>query len=144
MPENKFNPGKNWLNCLQIEGYRLTRQRRAVVSALSISQRALSPTQIFDLARKTYSSLGLVSVYRTIEILETQELIQRVHQPNGCHTYIASLRRHQHLLICRDCGTTDYFDGDNLKLLITRVENQSGFQINEHWLQLFGLCESCQ
>ena len=144
MSFNIINREKSWLKCLQIDGYRLTRPRRAVVSTLAISQRALSPTQIFDLARRHYPSLGLVSVYRTLETLDALSLIQRVHQPNGCQTYIASSIGHQHLLICQQCGQTTFFDGDNLNPLVTRVEKQSGFHITEHWLQLFGLCESCQ
>ena len=144
MTDNLFIREKKWLKRLQIDGYRLTQARRAVVSTLAKSERALSPTQIFDLARKYYPSLGLVSVYRTLETLDTLGLIQRVHQPDGCQTYIASSIGHQHLLICQQCGQTIFFDGDNLNPLVARVEKQSGFQITEHWLQLFGLCESCQ
>ncbi|MEN8171466.1 MAG: Fur family transcriptional regulator [Chloroflexota bacterium] len=144
MTEELENRENNWLSCLDDGGYRLTRPRRAVVKTLAESEQALSPTQIFDLGREKYPSLGLVSVYRTLEILDDLGLIQRVHHPEGCQTYIAAFEGHQHLLICKQCGKTAFFDGDNLNALITRVENQSGFQITEHWLQLFGLCESCK
>jgi hypothetical protein len=78
MTEKLFNREKKWLTCLQNDGYRLTRPRRAVVSTLAKSQRALSPTQIYNLAREQYASLGLVSVYRTLETLDALGLIQRV------------------------------------------------------------------
>ncbi|MBU0512577.1 MAG: transcriptional repressor [Chloroflexi bacterium] len=135
---------KNWLACLQASGYRLTRPRKAIVDTLAGSQRALSPTEIFDLARALYPSLGLVSVYRTLEKLEALDLIQRVHQPGGCQTYIAAFTGHQHLLICQTCGKVEFFDGDNLNPLITRVEQESSYHVNEHWLQLFGVCTDCQ
>ena len=57
---------QDWLDCLKASGYRLTSSRRAVVKILAKSQRALNATEIFDLAREQYPSLGLVSVYRTL------------------------------------------------------------------------------
>ena len=133
-----------WLERLKTCGYRLTSPRRAVVEILSGSDRALNATQIYDLAREYYPSLGLVSVYRTLEKLESLKLIQRVHQPDGCHAYIAAFTGHQHLLLCQDCGTTVFFQGDNLDALVFSVEQESGFQICDHWLQLFGICTTCQ
>jgi Fe2+ or Zn2+ uptake regulation protein len=134
----------NWLTCLQTSGYRLTKPRLAVVDVLASSQRALNATEIFDLAREQYPSLGLVSVYRTLEKLEELDLIQRVHHPDGCQAFIAGFTGHQHLLICRDCGTAAFFEGDDLAPLIERVSDDSGFDIQEHWLQLFGLCTQCK
>ena len=133
-----------WLERLKTCGYRLTAPRRAVIDTLSDSDRALNATQIYDTARILYPSLGLVSVYRTLEKLESLNLIQRVHQPDGCHAYIAAFTGHQHLLLCQDCGTTVFFQGDNLDALVFSVEQESGFQICDHWLQLFGICTTCQ
>jgi Fe2+ or Zn2+ uptake regulation protein len=135
---------EEWLECLQASGYRLTRPRRAVVETLANSQRALNATEIYDLAREQYPSLGLVSVYRTLEKLEELELIQRVHHPDGCQAFIAGFTGHQHLLICKKCGHTEFFEGDDLEPLFRRVAQESGYQIQEHWLQLFGFCFQCQ
>ena len=133
----------NWLSCLKNYGYRLTVPRRAVIFILSHSQRALTPNEVFDLARQHYPSLGLVSVYRTLEILEDLDLIQRMHHPEGCQAYLPAFSGHQHLLICQDCGQVEFFDGDDLRPLVARVEQESGCRIDEHWLQLFGLCDQC-
>lgn len=135
---------QDWLECLKASGYRLTSPRRAVVETLAHSPRALNATEIFDLAREEYPSLGLVSVYRTLEKLEELELIQRVHHPDGCQAFIAGFTGHQHLLICQKCGRTEFFEGDDLDHLIERVAEDSGYKISEHWLQLFGLCSDCQ
>jgi Fur family ferric uptake transcriptional regulator len=134
----------SWLQRLKTCGYRLTAPRRAVIEILADSDRTLNATQIYDLAREIYPSLGLVSVYRTLDKLESLKIIQRVHQPDGCHAYIAAFTGHQHLLLCQDCGSTVFFQGDNLDELVFRVERDSGFQISDHWLQLFGICAPCQ
>jgi Fur family transcriptional regulator, ferric uptake regulator len=133
-----------WLTQLQENGYRLTGARRAVVEAVQNSRRALTPVEVFDMARKKYRALGLVSVYRTLEKLEELHIIQRVHQPEGCQAFIAASQAHEHLLLCQNCGQVTFFEGDDLEALIKSLSKKTGYQIREHWLQLFGLCQACQ
>ena len=133
-----------WLDQLQENGCRITDARRAVVETVQNSMRALTPVEVFDRARKKYSTLGLVSVYRTLEKLEELRLIQRVHQPQGCQAFIAASHGHKHLLLCQNCGQAAFFEGDDLDALIKSISKKTGYQIQDHWLQLFGLCPACQ
>jgi Fur family transcriptional regulator, ferric uptake regulator len=135
---------QTWLTQLQDNGYRLTGARRAVVEIVASSQRALTPIEVYDTARRQYPALGLVSVYRTLEKLEELDLIQRVHQPKGCQAFISAGAGHQHLLLCKNCGQTTLIEGDELDPFIRSVARKTGYKINEHWLQLFGLCENCK
>src|SRR5688500_10084942 len=133
-----------WLTQLQENGYRLTGARRAVVEAIEKSTRALTPLEVYDRARKKYHALGLVTVYRTLEKLEELHVIQRVHQPRGCQAFIAASQEHEHLLLCQNCGQVTFFEGDDLDTLIGAISKKTGYQIREHWLQLFGLCQACK
>jgi Fur family transcriptional regulator, ferric uptake regulator len=142
--ENSAQSVQEWLARLQENGYRLTAPRQAVVEIIACSHKVLSPLEVFELARKRYPKLGLVTVYRTFDKLEELGLIQRVHRPNGCQTFTTAFSGHQHLLICNSCGRTEFFEGDNIDQLVDRVGSSSGFQVQEHWLQLFGLCAECQ
>ncbi|HSL45959.1 MAG TPA: Fur family transcriptional regulator [Anaerolineales bacterium] len=135
---------ENWLSQLQKNGYRLTEARRAVVETVAATDHALTPIEVFDIARQQNPALGLVTVYRTLEKLEELHLIQRVHQPQGCQAFIAASQAHQHLLLCQNCGQVKFFEGDNLDALILAISKKTGYQIREHWLQLFGLCQACQ
>lgn len=144
MSETVTELSQNWLEKIQESGYRLTGSRRTVVEIIASSERALTPIAVYDLARVQHPGLGLVTVYRTLEKLESLGLIQRVHQPQGCQAFIAAFSGHQHLLLCSKCGKVEFFDGDNLDGLIQEIGDETGFQINSHWLQLFGLCADCQ
>jgi Fe2+ or Zn2+ uptake regulation protein len=135
---------ENWLILLQEGEKRLTQPRRTVTRLLFDSQRALSALDVFDLGRKVYPRLGLVTVYRTLDKLEELGLIQRVHMPDGCHRYIRAMSGHQHLLFCTTCGQAVFFEGDNLSILMDRVVAKSGYRITAHWLQFFGTCPECQ
>ena len=125
-------------------GYRLTGSRRTVVEIIANSTRALSPLELYDLARAMHVGLGLVTVYRTLEKLEELGLIQRVHQPQGCQAFIAAFTGHQHLILCSRCGKVVFFAGDNLDPLFQAIGHQTGYLVKEHWLQLFGLCQDCK
>jgi Fe2+ or Zn2+ uptake regulation protein len=138
------NINNYWLTCLQAGGYRLTEPRRAIVEIMACSQKALEPVDVFDLGRQQYPSLGLVTVYRTLDKLEELGLVQRVHHPNGCHMYLRAAQGHEHLLLCLACGKAEYFSGDDLTGLIKQISSRSDFIIQEHWLQLFGLCADCR
>ncbi|MEW5867903.1 MAG: Fur family transcriptional regulator [Chloroflexota bacterium] len=135
-----------WLDCLQSNGYRLTAPRQAVVDIVASSQRVLTPLEVYELARARYPRLGLVTVYRTMEKLEELGLLQRVHQPSGCQGFIAAFTGHQHLLICQACGMVEFFDGshDKIDAMMEDVAQKSGYHIQDHWLQFFGLCRGCR
>jgi Fe2+ or Zn2+ uptake regulation protein len=135
-----------WLERLQANGYRLTAPRRAVVETIAHSQHLLDPQTIFERTRQRYPQLGLVTVYRTLDKLEELGLVQRVHRPQGCQAFTAAFTGHQHLLICRRCGRVEYFSGDSERMdgLMVSVGQASGYTIEDHWLQLFGLCAACR
>jgi Fe2+ or Zn2+ uptake regulation protein len=133
-----------WLDALQAGGYRLTGPRRAIAEIVAASTCALSPLEIYDRGRKDYPGLGLVTVYRTLEKMEELGLIQRVHQPGGCHMVLRAAHGHEHLMICTTCGRAEYFSGDDMGEFMQSVARKSGFDICDHWLQLFGTCADCK
>ncbi len=135
---------REWLEKLQESGYRLTAPRRAVVQVLADSHYTLNPSQVYTEARRLSPHIGLVTVYRTIEKLEELGMVTRVHELDGCHSYIAAPNGHQHLLICTSCNRAEYFEEEDLSPLTERLGAERGYQIQDHWLQLFGLCPQCK
>ena len=135
---------QSWLTQLKEHGYRLTNARKAVIETVAVTTSALNPLDVYEQAKASCSGLGLVTVYRTLEKLEELGLIQRVHQPNGCNAYLPHADGHQHLIICQQCGKAEYFEGDDLEVFFERVAGEHDFTVNEHWLQLFGVCSDCE
>jgi Fur family ferric uptake transcriptional regulator len=133
-----------WLSHLQQGGYRLTAARRAVAQTLLEQKRGLTPQEVFALARRRHPNLGLVSVYRALDVLERLGLVQRLHREDGCNAYCEATSGHQHVLLCRVCGRMVFFGGDDLEPLITEISARTGFHITGHLLQLDGLCPNCQ
>lgn len=135
---------QHWMEILESSGCRITSPRRTIIEILLNSPRALEPMEIYDLGRKINPGIGLVTVYRTLEKLEKLDLIQRIHQEDGCHMVMPAVDGHQHYLVCTTCGKITVFKGDDLGALFSRVESNTGYQVNDHWLQLFGTCPDCK
>jgi Fe2+ or Zn2+ uptake regulation protein len=134
-------------------GYSNTRARRAVLEALSRSAGPASPNELLATGREIHPALGLVTIYRTLEILGQLGLVRKLHLAEGCHSYVlstAALRSdpgdepHGHHVICQECHRAVEFDGCDIEAVVSAVQSQTGFAVRSHWLEMFGLCPECQ
>jgi Fur family ferric uptake transcriptional regulator len=134
-----------WEQVLVDAGCRITAPRRAVMQTLQQAYAPIMPQEILEQGRRLHCKLGLVTVYRTLALLAELNLVRRVHGENGCHGYVLASPGHRHTLICQGCERAVEFRGkDDMHTLINRVEAETGYQVDDHLLQLFGLCPECQ
>jgi Fur family ferric uptake transcriptional regulator len=134
----------DWLTRLVESGYRVTNKIQAIIETIITSSRALDAVAIFESVRRQYPRLGLVTVYRTINKLEELGLVEHLHQEQGCSLVLRATQGHEHILVCSRCGKVAYFSGDDLKALSDQIAQKTGYVIQSHWLQLFGLCPECR
>ena len=130
---------------LRQHGYKLTPQRRAVLSVIALSHEHLTPAAIYEKVRQEHPNIGLVTVYRTLEVLTRLGLICEVHAGGNCRSYL--MRRpteHHHHLICSDCGTVVDFTDCDLSELEQRLSNETDFKIEGHLLEFVGQCQNCR
>jgi Fe2+ or Zn2+ uptake regulation protein len=133
------------LERLKGSGYRLTRPRRAVVRALLEAEDWLRPEEMLPRARSFCRSVGLVTVYRTLAVLEQLGLARRIHLDSDCHGYAPAGLPHGHHLVCRSCHQTIEFQGgEDLKPLIRLISRKTGFVVEGHLLELTGRCSQCR
>lgn len=136
---------EGWKQLLVHSGHRITVPRKVVMQVLTESEVPLPPQEIMVRGQGLHAGLGLVTVYRTLDLYEQLGLACRVHMTEGCHGYVLRQPGHRHILICQQCGQSVEFSGHNdLDALVDRVCAHTGFHIADHWLQLFGICPSCQ
>lgn len=134
-----------WEEQLAAQGFRITAARRAVMEVLLAASAPLPPQEIFQQGREVCCGLGLVTVYRTLALLEEHGWARRVHREDGCHAYTSCSPGHSHAMLCRECGrTTDFPGTEDLQALIEQVEAATGYRVDDHLLQLSGLCPDCQ
>lgn len=130
---------------LKQHSYRLTPQRRAVIQTIASAQDHLTPAAIYKKVHQEHLGVGLVTIYRTLDLLAGLGLICEVHTRGGHRSYL--MRRpveHHHHLICSGCGTVIDFTDCNLAPLKQRLSRKTGFDIEDHLLEFTGLCPTCQ
>ena len=130
---------------LNQKGLRLTRPRQVVIAILETATVPLSPQTIHQRALEQYENIGLVTVYRTLDLLDDFGLVRRVHSQDECQGYVLASPGHHHHLVCRSCKqAVEFIGSEDLSLIVQRVERQTGYQVSDHLLELYGLCPTCQ
>jgi len=129
---------------LRQHGYKLTPQRRAIMRVIAFSQDHLTPNAIYERVHQEHPNIGLVTIYRTLEILVGLKLICELHSGDSCPSYTISAPGHHHHLICANCGRVVDFSGYDLTELEQRLSLETKFKINSRMLEFIGLCQACQ
>lgn len=139
LSENKI------LTILRRNHFKLTPQRRAILKIISNSKDHLTPADIYQRAQMELPGIGLVTTYRTIELLTKLNLLCKVHSEDGCQNFL--LRRpleHHHHLVCSACGTVKELTHCHLGEMEQRLSAETGFLVDSHLLEFRGICPDCQ
>ncbi len=136
--------GREIVAVLRRHGYKLTPQRRVIIRTIASTQDHLTPAEIYEKVHQDHPNFGLVTIYRTLDMLAKLELICELHAGGSCHSYTISAREHHHHLICSNCGKVVDFTGYDLGELEQRLSLETGFEIEDHLLEFIGLCQACR
>jgi Fe2+ or Zn2+ uptake regulation protein len=117
---------------LKERGYKLTKPRLAVLQLLKGQKTPLSAREIFKELKQKYD---LVSIYRTLKILEKAE-IPFAELINGEKKYHLSQGQHHHI-ICERCGRSECIPCHHL---FNKIKNFTNIR---HQLTLTGVCNKC-
>jgi Fur family ferric uptake transcriptional regulator len=134
---------------LQRAGHHRGAARERLIELLAGHDCALSALEIEDALRRRRRgerSVGRASIYRTLELLHTHDLVNRVDVGDGIARYEtadpAGLHHHHHLL-CDQCGKLVPFDDPALERSIDQLSTRLGFRTTDHEVTLRGGCPDC-
>jgi Fur family ferric uptake transcriptional regulator len=117
-------------------GYKATPQRLAVLAAISAGQH-----QGFDEIRARCTEVGMVTVYRTLDLFCGLGLVRRLDLGFGPRYELAE--DHHHHLVCENCGNVTEFEWCPLDLQsLPRVGGD--FEVRAHSLEVYGTCSGCR
>ena len=143
----------NIFNNFKKYGHRLTAPRKAIIKILSNTNNHPSVEEIYMDVHKKYPSIGITTVYRTLDLLVNWGLVHKfdfgegksryelIEHPNGLG--------HHHHLICVNCKRIiNYTDliSDEIELfkkLENRLSDKYNFKINNHIIEFYGICNEC-
>jgi Fe2+ or Zn2+ uptake regulation protein len=121
----------------------MTPQRHAILHILKASGGHLSPSQVYDLAHAAVPGMTETTVYRTLEFLADNDIVQS-RLLNGGHLVYEIAEADHHHLVCRECGAEVEIEHSRLQPFLADLETASGFRSISSHLTFFGLCPDCQ
>ena len=129
---------------LAAHDYRLTAPRRAVVAAVLAHRRPFTAEQVVADLDRAAPNIGRATVYRTLEILASLDVLKRVHLADGRAAYVVGAPGHRHHLVCSRCGDVVAFSACPVEQLVRDLSRDTDFAIEGHLLEVFGLCPVCR
>lgn len=124
-------------------GRRPTRQRAAVTETLSEIDDFTSAQSLHERLRTKGASVGLATVYRTLQTMASDGEVDVLRTDEGEAVYRRCSTGHHHHLVCRGCGRTVEVEGPAVERWAARVAQDHGFTDVEHTVELFGRCAEC-
>ena len=123
--------------------YKRSKQRERMLELLG--QTEIHPTAdwLYQQLKQEFPSLSMGTVYRNLNILSKQKLIQKLPFGSTHDRYEAKKSPHYHL-VCEKCGCVQDFDMPQYAKINEQAQKMSGFDISSHRIDFFGICERCQ
>lgn len=126
-------------------GPRMTRQRAAVVDALRGMDKFASAKTIHEHLLNDGVSVGLTTVYRTLQSLADVEAVDVLHSPDGETLYRDCLSgHHHHHLVCTECGRSEEIEGGPVEKWAEIIAARYGYELAGHDAEVYGVCRACQ
>ncbi|TMB51044.1 MAG: transcriptional repressor [Chloroflexi bacterium] len=133
------------LSALGDAGKRLTVARRAVAEAIAEQAGHFTAEDVLAVSRRRRRAVARATVFRSLDLLVDLGLVERVDLPSGDHAYVAcEPDAHHHHVVCSACGRSVEVGELGLRPILERIEFSTGFAIDSHRLELFGLCPECR
>jgi len=132
---------------LGARGIRLTRQRRVLLQVMEGAPRHLDAGEILERARTIDPEITRVTVYRTLELLKHQGLIDELdllHLRGHRHFYESHGPRDHIHVACMRCGKVREFESQLYEDLKEQISRDCDMEITVSRTEVGGLCRDCR
>jgi Fur family ferric uptake transcriptional regulator len=128
---------------LQARGWRITPQRRAVISVLHGEHVHLSAEQVLAGARRVVPEVSLATVYNTLNELASMGEISEIRLSDGTTRYDPKIGPDHHHLVCEGCGLTFDVDPTGVGGLTLPPDQRFGMTVAQVEVVFRGRCSNC-
>jgi len=132
------------VHALDTAGYRVTGPRRAVADLISDQDGHFTAAELETVARQRRLGISRATLFRALDLLTELQVLERLDLPSGEHAYVPCATAHHHHVVCSRCGRTTDVEDSGVAEAVAEIARRSGYRIDTHRLELFGLCRHCQ
>jgi len=132
-------------NYLRDNKLKVTPHRELILDTFIGNEGHRSVEDIYRTVRSMDPRVGYTTVYRTMKLLTECGLAREIDLADGITRY-EHLFNHQHHdhMICMECGKSIEFYNEDIEALQDAASVQLGFKVQDHKLQIYGLCRNCR
>lgn len=123
-------------------GLKSTKSRQHILDILENTKTPLTAEDIYK--EVIDDGLNLSTVYRTLTSFVDQSIVYKEIDKNGKAVYMIIKGEHKHVLICVKCGKHIYLNDCPYKEVNEKIFNDTGFEVENHNIEIYGLCKNCQ
>lgn len=124
--------------------YRITPQRYAILKVLGSSHLHPSAEDIYAELIDTFPTMSLATVYKTLNLLKSENEVLELEFSDLGNRYDGNRPYAHPHVICTDCGSIVDPSQLDLEEITKNMMNETGFKIETHRLDFYGICPDCQ
>lgn len=125
-------------------GFRVTEPRRTVAQLIGDREGHFTAADLVADARRRRLGVGRATIFRALELFSEMGVVERLDLPSGEHAYIPCEPAHHHHVVCSRCGRGVDVEDCGMGAVAREISRRTGYQIDEHRLELYGLCPDCR
>lgn len=145
-PSQTFEKVKKiFTDYLEQHELRKTSERYVILEEIYSRNDHFDADQLYATLIKKKYSVSRATVYNTLELLLSCDLVKKHQFGNNFSLYEKSFgyRQHDHV-ICKSCGKVMEFCDPRIQQISSKMGELLNFKIDNHSLILYGLCTNCQ
>ena len=119
-------------------GIRMTGQRRLIIKVLENSKDHPDVETLFERANKIDNKVSIATVYRTVKVLQTAGILEKLEFNDGRSRFEDAVRKHHDHLIDLDTGMVIEFIDEEIEHIQKKIANKLGYDLVGHKLELYG------
>lgn len=123
---------------------RNTKQKQLIVSILKKADRPLSINEIYNQIIEHLPRIAKSTIYRNIDLLLENNSIEKFHFNDNelFYRFKEHTNDHTHYVICNECKSVYNLPTCPIREIEALIEAE-GFTIQEHQIQINGICKHC-
>lgn len=128
---------------LKATGVRMTPQRHAILEYLLSSMSHPTADEIYKALEKDFPNMSVATIYNNLRLFKEAGLVRELTYGDASSRFDANMSDHYHI-ICRRCGKITDFKYPPLIEVEEEAARKTGFQVDSHRMEVYGLCADCQ
>ncbi len=137
------NTEKDVRQILSAKNVKITKGRCLLLQILIEQERPLSAEEIYRIFMEKGREISLSTVYRIVLTLAEKHIITPLTLPAMDKTLYEYSEKHTHHLVCTQCNKILPLTHCPLEEFTRHIEGNTGFVIQGHSLDMFGVCPDC-